>query len=121
MKHQGMDWDLLESLTFIVPDDGETLVELGPSNDSLKFEFKFITKGGDEPQLTFDILGEKDLRLNLSDWDSALGIGLANPIPVGTFSNRQLFLLFFVQQAGQTGRRRLMTITFYLGKEAVSG
>ena len=96
MKIETGGKELLESETFIALGLGETVITIGEGNEELRFVFDFV-KGekGDKP-IILNVVDTKSLKLTLTNWDNPLGTTLVGPVEVGTFKNRQLFILFYV-------------------------
>ena len=121
MKIETGGKDLLESETFIALGKGETVITIGEGNEELRFVFDFVKGKKDEKPLEWNVVDTKSLKLTLTNWDNPLGTTLVGPVQVGTFRNRQLFILFYVEKAGKAGDLREVTVSLYLGEEVQGG
>jgi hypothetical protein len=112
---------LLETLTFIVPGLGATTVILGEGAESLTFVLQF-EKVSEKPEgIAFESVNNTTLKLIFTNWENVLGTGLLEPLEVGTFRNRKLYLLLFVRKIGSKADQRLVTLSFYSGEEVQGG
>ena len=120
MKIQTGEKELLESETFLTIGLGETVITVGDEpKEALKFIFDFVK--GEKQNIAWNAVDNKSLKLTLTNWDNPLGTTLTAPVEVGTFNNRQLFILFYVKKAGEDGQLREVTVSLYLGEEVQSG
>jgi hypothetical protein len=113
--------DVVDSKTFISLGLGETSITLGQGGEALNFVFDFIAVEGSDQKINVEKSSDKSLRIILTNWNSSLGTTLIEPIHVGTFSNRKLYLLFAISKIGQKGELREVTFTAYVGDEVKDG
>ncbi|WP_211456992.1 DUF6864 domain-containing function [Comamonas brasiliensis] len=113
--------DVLDSKTFLSLDLGETTITLGQGNEALSFIFNFITADDQDPKIGYQAIDEKTLKISLTNWKTPLGATLTEPTHVGTFSNRNLYIMFYVKKVGSVGEYREITFTAYLGEEVNDG
>ena len=111
--------ELLESKTFLDLGHGETVVTIGDGPGALNFIFDFVK--GEKEAIAWKPVDKQSLKVTLTNWDNPLGTTLVNPLEVGTFKNRQLFILFYVKKAGSKGGLREVTVSLYLGEEVQGG
>ena len=111
--------ELFESETFLALGLGETVITIGDGPEGLNFIFEFVK--GDKQDLSWKTVDSNSLKLILTNWDDHLGTTLVEPVEIGTFENRQLFILFYVKKAGKDGQLREVTISLYLGEEVHGG
>ena len=111
--------ELFDSETFLAISLGETVITLGDGPEALSIIFDFVK--GEKQAITWNTVDNKSLKLTLTNWDNHLGSTLTRPVEIGTFKNRQLFLLFNVSKAGQEGDIREVTVSLYLGEEVQGG
>ena len=55
------------------------------------------------------------LRLVLTNWNGPIGGTLMEPVHIGSYQGRQLYILFHIAKAGRKGELRLVTFSLYLG------
>lgn len=116
------DKTLIESLTIIVPGVGTADVVLGEPPETLTFLLQF-EKDPDKKQedLQLQAVDKTTARLIFRNWDNVLGTGLLEPIEIGIFRRRKLYLLLFVRKIGTKGEQKLVTLSFYSGEEVPGG
>ena len=119
MKIKTGEKELFESETFLVLGLGETVITLGNGPAALKIIFDFVN--GEKQDIKWKTVDNKSLKVILTNWDSHLGTTLTQPVEIGTFKNRRLFLLFNVSKVGQEGDIRDVTVSLYLGEEVQGG
>ena len=119
MKIETGGKELFESEAFLAIGLGETVITLGDGPEALKVIFDFVK--GEKQAIAWETVDSKSLKLTLTNWDNNLGTTLVNPVEIGTFRNRQLFLLFNVKKAGNEGNLREVTVSLYLGEEVQGG
>jgi hypothetical protein len=112
---------LLETLTFIMPGLGTTTVVLGEGAESLTFLLNFEKVADKEENLAFESVDKTTLKLVFTNWENILGTGLMEPIEVGTFRKRKLYLLLFIRKIGSKADQKLVTLSFYSGEEVPDG
>lgn len=115
------DKELLESQTFLSIGLGETKVSLGREAETLNFILDFVQEEGKGQKFEVQPVDNQTLKLRLINWDNALGTTLTQPIEVGRFNRRKLYLLIYVKKAGSQGQIREVTFSAYLGEEAKDG
>src|SRR5512147_2167288 len=95
------DKTLVESLTIIVPGVGTADVVLGEPPETLTFLLEF-QKDPDKKQEDLQLQGvdKTTARLIFCNWDNVLGTGLLEPIEIGIFRRRKLYLFLFVRKIG---------------------
>ena len=122
MKIKTGGMDLLESETFLAVGDGETVITIREGPDLLCFILNFVEGEGEKKMaLHFEGAGKNSLKVNLINWSNPLGTTLNEPVEVGTYLKRQLFMLFNISKAGTAGQLREVTFSLYLGEEVQDG
>ena len=121
MKVTYKEKDVFESSTFLTPGLGETIVSVGPDNDSLKLVLDFIESKEKEQKFEFHPIDNKSLKISLINWNNALGTSFSEPIEIGTLFHRKLFLMLLVRKVGGEGQTREINITTYLGEGVQDG
>lgn len=114
--------ELLGSKTFIALGLGETEISIDDGPESLRFIFNFVESADEKvagPKL--EAVDGQTLKITLANWNNPLGITLNEPLEIGTYRHRVLFVLFFVKKAGQEGQFREVTFSLYLGEEVQGG
>ena len=122
MKIQTGGKELLESRSFLALGLGETVIEIEDGQESLKFILNFIeVKGKKKLDLKWEVADKKTLKFTLTNWDNPLGTTLIEPLEVGIYKKRGLFVSFFVCKAGSKGQNRDVTFALYLGEKVQDG
>ncbi len=114
MKITTQSMEILESKSFLISGNGETVIALGDL-DPVRFCFNFVENATKDTDIQWEAIDEKELRITLYNWNNPLGGTLAKPHAVGSYNGRQLFLLFMVNTTGKAEKIRHVTISFYLG------
>lgn len=112
--------ELLDSDTFFAIGLGETTIRIGDSNETVSVVLNFEQDGDKKPSVKWDVIDPETLKATLKNWDNPLGTSPVEPVEVGVFKNRQLFVYFVVRKAG---KRQIRQVTFsvYLGEEVQVG
>ena len=123
MKVKTGDKDLLESETFLTLGLGETVIELDEVPELLRFILTFVNDEGEKQAAVKwePIPDANTLRITLTNWNSPLGTTLVEPVEIGTYRNRRLFMLFNITKAGSKGQLREVTFSLYLGEAVQDG
>ena len=121
MKIETDGKELLESKVFLAIGLGETVVTLGDDQEMLSFIFNFAEDENKKEAITWDVVDTRTLKVTLSNWNNSLGTTLVEPVAVGTYQKRRLFILFHVKKAGTSGQIREVTFSLYLGEEVQVG
>jgi hypothetical protein len=127
MKIKYRDKDLLETQTFITFGSGETEITLEDETDeSLSLILNFVDHEdkdheGKEPDIHWEVINDHKAKLNLINFSDQLGRGLKEPIYIGSFAKRKLYVLFYTNITGAVKNCRVVTISFYLGEEVQDG
>ena len=123
MRIETGGWDLLKTETFLAVGLGETTIAIDEGPETIRFILNFVETEDDEKasSLRWDPIDSTALRLTLTNWSNPLGTTLMEPVEVGTYDNRKLFALLFVQKAGAEGQLRSITFSLYLGEEVHNG
>ncbi len=74
----------------------------------IKFAFKSDSSGA---RLTYDIINDKELQVNLFNFSNSLGEGKIEPIELGTIKGKKLSVSFFVNSVENNLRQ--FNYTFY--------
>lgn len=85
--------------------------------DDLTFHFQFA-RDKEKQRLESEPKSEKSLFFKVFNFDSPLGTGLIDPILLGKYKKRQLYLIFTVYSIGEGGQK-LFQYTLFSG-EAVN-
>ena len=122
MKIKTDEKELLESQTFFAIGLGETVITFGNDQEKLKFILDFVQDDKDKKiSIKWDVVDSKTLKVTLPNWNNPLGTALIEPVEVGTYRKRRLFILFFIKKAGDKGQLREVTFSTYLGEEVQVG
>ena len=123
MKIETGGKDLFKTETFLTPELGETVIVIDDGPEMLRFVLNFLETEDEKNAISmaFEPVDSQTLRFTLTNWNNPLGTTLLEPVEIGTYGNRKLFVLFFVQKAGSKGQLRLVTFSLYLGEEVPSG
>ena len=106
--------ELLDTETFLTIGVGETVVTL----DDLRFLLDFADNTKEKGTiLRAQTVDDKTLRLTLTNWSNVLGSTLLEPMEIGFYKNRKLFVLLHIAKAGREGEQRLVTFSLYLGEK----
>lgn len=116
MKITTGERELLESTCFLSTGLGETTITFGDQEEPLCFILNFVEDEGGKPETKWEPVDKKTLRVTLNNWNNPLGTTLVEPIEIGSYKKRRLFVLFFVCKAGAEGQIREVTLSLYLGE-----
>jgi hypothetical protein len=113
---------LLETITFIVPGLGTTTVVLEEGTESLTFllQFESVAEKKSE-ELLLESVDKTTGKLVFTNWDNVLGTGLVQPLEMGVFQKRKLYLLPFIRKIGSKSDQKMVTLSFYSGEEVPDG
>ena len=119
MKIETGDTELLRTETFLAIGLGETVITIDDGPESLRFILDFVAseENKETPAINWETIDGKTAKVTLVNWNNPLGTTLVKPVQVGTYSKRQLSVLFFISKAGGEGEIREVTFSLYLGKE----
>ena len=96
MKIQTGGKELLDSGSFLALGLGETVIEVEDGQESLEFILNFIEVEGEKKlDVKWEVADKRTLKFTLTNWNSPLGTTLIEPLEVGTYKKRQLFVSFF--------------------------
>ena len=121
MKIKYKDKDLLESETFITFGMGETELLLEDKTESIRLILNFVDTDEKKHDLQFEVIDSKTAKLNLINFKEQFGMGIKEPVSVGTFKKRKLYFIFHVKPTGAVANCRVVTFSFYLGEEVQDG
>ncbi len=113
--------EVLESKTFIALGLGETTIVVGQDAEEIRFILDFSVVEGSEQKINSKVIDDKSLRLELINFSSPFGTTFVDPLHVGTFKGRKLYLMINVAKIGEKGELRQVTLTTYLGEEVRDG
>lgn len=80
---------------------------------NLNFIFRF-TSDTDKPRFTGEMVEDK-LILNLFNFKNSLGEGRLDPVQIGTFESRKLYVTWYVNTVEVETDSRIFQYAFYLG------
>ena len=113
--------DLLTSETFFAIGLGETTITFN-EHETLCFIFNFIEDEDEKKRdVKASVVDNKTLKMDLTNWNSALALAVTEPVEVGTYRNRRLFIVFRVSKAAKEGQLREVTLSLYLGEKVQDG
>jgi hypothetical protein len=69
--------------------------------------------------LSFNVRSNNELVMTLLNFNSTLGSGNAEPIPLAKIDNKQLYINFNIQAVGENAK--IVTYTWYLREEVENG
>ena len=122
MRVKTGDKELLESETFLALGLGETILEIDENPEPLRFILNFVEDEAKKESLVRWVSdGTNTLRVTLTNWNSPFGTTLTEPVEIGTYRHRPLFMLFCVTKAGSKGQLRQVTFALYLGEAVQDG
>jgi hypothetical protein len=95
-------------------------IRLKPEVSSTPYDIliKFIYKEGQEASVGWSTSANGEINISIANFDSPWGLTLPQPIPIGTFNERPIFLDFVVYTLGNDPRGRppkLFCYTLLLG------
>ena len=108
--------ELLESASFLATGLGETVITVG-EQEPLRFLLNFVEDAGGKVEMKWEAVDDKTLRITLNNWSNPLGTTFREPIEVGSYQNRRLFIMLFICKAGDEGQNRAVTFSVYLGEK----
>ena len=121
MKVKYKDKELLESETFINFGPGETEVEFQRGSESIKLIFNLAENEKEKRSLNMTVVDTNTAKIDLINFNDPLGIGVKEPMYVGTFMHRKLYFTFFVKPTGSIQDCKVLTFSVYLGEEVQDG
>jgi hypothetical protein len=129
IKIQTGGMTLLESTTFLAVGLGETRIKITSETESLTFVLFFAERKADplapvpqfQPEIKWEAVNPNELRIELTNWVQTFPATLLQPVRVGTFSKRQLYVLFAIAKLGSQNEIRQVTFSTYLGEEVPDG
>ena len=122
MKIKTGGMDLLESETFLAFGTGETVIEVKEGQECLRFILNFVEVAGEKAiSLNYEAVGDNTLKIILTNWSNSLSATLMEPVEIGTYEKRRLFMLFRISKSGQKVDSREVTFSLYLGEEVQDG
>ena len=107
--------ELLESTSFIAIGLTETVITVG-DQEPLRFLISFVEEANGKVDVNFAAVDNKTLRITLNNWNNPLGTALVEPVEVGSYQDRRLYVLFLIHKAGNKGQNRAVTFSLYLGE-----
>lgn len=123
--------ELLSSGSFMSFDEKETVLEVSRGGDHLNLIFNFIHDPNIKGYNTdFQAVGPDTLRLNLTNYKGPLGMYLKEPVEIGTFNNRRIYLNYYVTsplsrpiptEAGQRIKVKVVHYSIFLGENVTNG
>ena len=81
------------------------------SNNSY-IKVKFVFEEGDKTEVKATITNDQELIMTLVNFNNSVGTGSSNPLPIGSFQDKAVFLNYRVYALGKDGDRTLH-YTFY--------
>ena len=111
--------ELLVSSTFIALDEGETTVELDKGDGLIRIIMDFAEDPErKQSEVDWNFIDATTLKLGIVNWHNTLGTILTQPVFIGTYFKRELYITFSVYMvAPKTVKQRIVTLALYLGKE----
>lgn len=86
-------------------------------NETMFIEFAFNFNDKDKSaSVTTETKDDNLLVINCLNFTNSLGQGLIDPLEVGTFNQRKLYISFFVWTPDPANGKRLVNYSFYLEK-----
>lgn len=105
------NFDVLISDQIHVSGDNQFEIEF----DGLILKFEFIVDMSCNDTLYEKKIDSNILTLKLSNFKNSLGEGILEPIRVGNYSGKALYLSFFVWTINEEKGLRIISYSFYLG------
>ena len=110
--------DVLDSGVTIAHGDEDMHVVIPDVDGDMTFTFRFMKKKNEEPFVDFEILEERQLVVKLINFGLTDHAGTKQPLRVGTYNKRVLYLGIAGVSLGQDEPTRILYHTFYLGEAA---
>lgn len=89
--------------------------------DDLKITLSFINDPSNQSQkMNPRPINNKEMILELTNFNNSLGTGTTEPLKLGTLNNRVLYLNFVVYSLG-INSQKTFNYTWYLGEEVKNG
>lgn len=115
----------------IETDNGEVLASgavIAFDDESIKFHlddllirFQFQRDlDNKEQSIKYEKAGDKELLITLINFDNQLGTGNYNPVKIGNFRNKELYLNFIVYALGTKKIGHVLNYTWYLRSPSAS-
>lgn len=108
--------EVLESGSVLITKDSPLIIKLG-ADPEFKFSFYFEKNSNSERSMKGTAIDKTELKFDLINFDDPLGCGLLEPVSIGTYKNRKLFLFFETSRMSEKSGR-LFHYTFFLGDKA---
>ena len=112
---------VLASETFIALGLGESTITVGAGAEAVTFVLDFVNETGRETNIEFHEIDESSLRIRVVNLTTPISGTLIEPVHVGTFGGKELFVLLTIHKVGGKGELRQVTFTAYLGREVANG
>ena len=109
--------ELFKTTTFLASGLGETVVVVDDDPEPVRFVLDFVEDADGSIGIETKKEGAKTLRITLNNWSNPVGTTFLEPVDVGVYNKRLLFLLFSVHKVGNTGQVRAVTFSLYLGEK----
>ena len=109
--------DVLSSGTVIGFKDKPLEITIDAGPDSLTFELIFKFVANEQRSTNMSVAGPKRAKIELTNWENAIGTGITEPYHVGNFNGRNLYISFVHFVVGETKVIQLLHFTFYLGEK----
>ena len=94
------DFDLIESGSVITMKDADIRFSI----KDLEYVFQFTTVENEETKINIVSNDGKKMIINLQNFNSSLGGGNVNPMPMGILEEVEIYFLFRVSQLSEGGK-----------------
>ena len=122
MRIKTADKELLESETFLALGLGKTVVEFDEGDGAIQLIFNFSEdKSSKQATAEWNAVDSTTLNILLTNWNSPTGLTLTEPVEIGTYRGRQLFMVFSVVRISTPDPLRKVSLFLYLGEEVQNG
>ena len=88
-------------------------ISLEAEGPPIVVRFVFTSSEDKKPEFDWKAIGPREGEVTLRNFDNALGIGNNEPIRIGSFSNREMFVCYRVYRVATAAHQ--LHYTFYLG------
>ncbi len=97
------DYQVYDSGVVVCVKDKDTIFEF----EGFKFIFKFLNSEGGIPKFETQLISNLELEIKFINFDKPFGIGSKDPIEIGMFNNKKLYLLYKVDSIGKDAGKTL--------------
>lgn len=98
----------------IVPTTQDRILKI--KVDTLEFQFYFVKDENEKSKIGRKVVDGK-MHIILTNFNKSLGIGMIEPIPIGTLKGKELFISLWVWTPSEKDEKRIINWTLLQGSE----